>query len=187
MKFSKREIFDLLKAWILISIAFTILYKGIISDSYALLFLASLLTAGLGFLLHELAHKFFAQKYNYYAEFKAFDFMLLFAILFSFFGFIIAVPGAVFIHGRITKKRAGIISLAGPLTNIMLGILFFVLLNLNFFTLVSDLGFRINSYLALFNMLPIFALDGKSVFRWNKMAYFIALIAALFLVFLQFV
>ena len=187
MRFSKREIFDLAKAWILISIAFTILFRNSLNQNYSLIFIISLLTAGIGFLLHELAHKFIAQRYNYYAEFRSFDHMLILAIIFSFFGFIFAAPGAVFINGNITKRKNGIISLAGPLTNIVLSILFFILMNLNILTDVSNFGFRINSLLALFNMLPFFSFDGKKVFDWNKLIYTITVLIALFLVFMQFV
>jgi len=47
-------------------------------------------------------------------------------LLFSLFGFIIAAPGAVFIRGMITRERNGKISLAGPMTNIVLAILFLI-------------------------------------------------------------
>ncbi|MBI2670416.1 hypothetical protein HYX18_00335 [Candidatus Woesearchaeota archaeon] len=188
MKFSKREIFDLVKAWVLISIAFTILFSDL-SRNYFLLFIVSLVTAGLGFLLHELAHKYIAQKYKYEAEFHAFNLMLLLAILFSFFGFIIAAPGAVFIKsikGKITKRKHGIISLAGPLTNIILAIIFLIFSMLNISPLISEMGFRINSFLAFFNMLPFFVLDGSKVFRWNKFVFTLTILVSLILIVMQF-
>ena len=186
MKFSKPEIFDLLKAWILISIAFTILYSDI-SKNYLWIFMISLLTAGIGFLLHEIAHKIVAQRYGLYAEFKSFDIMLAFAVLLSFFGFIIAAPGAVFIQGNVTKKKNGIISLVGPLTNIILAILFFALFKLEILTTLTKLGFVINSYLAMFNMIPFFMFDGKKVFDWNKVVFSIVFLISIALVFLQYV
>jgi Zn-dependent protease len=186
MKFSKREIFALLKAWIVISLAFAILfYDG--KTNYFIVFLASLLTAGLGFLLHELAHKLIAQRYKLYAEFHSFDFMLLLALAFSFFGFIFAAPGAVFIHGEINKKKNGIISMAGPLTNIGLAIIFFIMLKFNFISFISEFGFRINSLLALFNMIPIMSFDGHKVLEWNKIVFTSIITIAALLVLLQFV
>ena len=98
MKFSHREIKDLFYAGIMISLAFAILlsggYKALFSFDIGLIFafVISFFTAGIGFLLHELMHKYIAQKYKLGAEFHAFYNMLWLALLFSLFGFIIAAP-----------------------------------------------------------------------------------------------
>ncbi|PIN80923.1 metalloprotease, partial [Candidatus Woesearchaeota archaeon CG10_big_fil_rev_8_21_14_0_10_30_7] len=60
MKFSHKEIFDLVKAWVIISFAFAIVFKNA-GDVFINIVLMSLITVGAGFLLHELAHKFVAQ------------------------------------------------------------------------------------------------------------------------------
>ncbi|MDP6648058.1 MAG: hypothetical protein QGH34_01545, partial [Candidatus Woesearchaeota archaeon] len=69
---SEKEIKDILKAWIVISAAFAILLSDSIfsSDFYAK-FIISSLTVGIGFLLHELGHKFVAQRYGCFAEFRS--------------------------------------------------------------------------------------------------------------------
>ena len=86
---------------------------------------------GLGFLLHQLAHKFVAQKYGCVAEFRAFDQMLYLAVGLAFFvGFIFAAPGAVMIRGYVDRRKNGIISIAGPAVNIMLAVIFLILLNI---------------------------------------------------------
>ncbi|MBI4141594.1 metalloprotease, partial [Candidatus Woesearchaeota archaeon] len=127
MRFSQREILDLTRAWLLLSIAFAILFTGFSLDArFLVAVVVSGFTAGIGFLLHELAHKYVAQKYNCHAEFHAFDQMLWIAVFLSFFGFIFAAPGAVFIQGRITPRKNGHISIAGPLTNVIIGIVFFI-------------------------------------------------------------
>ena len=95
MKFSKREIRDLFLAWVILSIAFAVLFSGfrsLFSSVFLTFFGASALTAGIGFLLHELAHKLVAQRYGLFAEFKAFYGMLLIAVGLAFFGFIFAAP-----------------------------------------------------------------------------------------------
>ncbi|MEK6935602.1 MAG: metalloprotease [Nanoarchaeota archaeon] len=188
MIFSRREIKDLLIAWLTISLAFAILFVGI-KNLFSSLFLISLVisafTVGIGFLLHELMHKYIAQKYGLRAEFYAFYRMLFLALAFSVFGFIIAAPGAVTIQGRITKEKNGKISLAGPLTNIILAILF--LIPLLFFKteeilgLFFNYGLTINSLLALFNLIPIMPFDGRKVYEWNKEVYVITVIFALVL------
>ena len=124
---SKLEIQELVKAWLAISIAFTILLGyGALGEDLPLghVFILSLLTVGLGFLLHELAHIFTALFYNCLAELRADNGMLALAIGMSFFGFVFAAPGAVMIQGFITYRENGIISVAGPITNILLAILF---------------------------------------------------------------
>ncbi|MAE13758.1 hypothetical protein CMO92_04280 [Candidatus Woesearchaeota archaeon] len=183
MKFSKTELKELAKAWIAISVAFGILIRpGSVSEpSFLISILLAALTVGLGFFLHELAHKYFAQKYKCFAEFRAHDGMLVLAILMSFFGFIFAAPGAVIISGYVDKKRNGIISVAGPITNLVLAIIFALLLPI--LGSIAYYGFLINAWLGLFNMIPLGNFDGTKVLAWNKGVYAITLIIALFLVF----
>ena len=167
---SEIEIRDILKAWAAISIAFAIALSSGLSDFYAKFIIASL-TVGIGFLLHELGHKAVAQRYGCFAEFRSFDSMLLLAIAMSFFGFIFAAPGAVMISGRVNSKKNGIISAAGPVVNLILGLIFLILTFLplpNLFKPVAYYGFVINSWLALFNMIPLWLFDGYKIFRWNK-------------------
>ena len=136
-------------------------------------------TAGLGFVLHELAHKFVAQHYGCIAEFRAFDKMLYLAVgLAAVIGWIFAAPGAVMIAGRISKNKYGKVSLAGPMVNIVFALIFmgfsFLFVG-EFVGKIIAFGFLINAWLALFNMLPVWVLDGKKVLSWNKTVYFITL------------
>ena len=99
------------------------------------------------------------------------------------FGFIIAAPGAVFIKGRITKNKNGKISLAGPLTNLILALIFLVLIlfldSEGIFRMFLKFGFTINSLLAVFNMIPAGLFDGKKVYDWNKKIYALVLIISI--------
>ena len=136
MRFSNKEIKDLFLAWILISLTFAFFFIGgynklifekqLFSQSFILILIGSFLTGGIGFILHELAHKYIAQGYKLNAEFRAFYNMLWLSIAFSLAGFIIAAPGAVIIKGFITREKNGKISLAGPMTNYIVGIVFLV-------------------------------------------------------------
>lgn len=186
MRYSNVEVRDLVKAWFAISLAFAIAFLGLSFD-YRFLFgiLVSAFTVGIGFLLHELAHKYFAQKYRCWAEFRANNFMLLLAVVFSFFGFVFAAPGGVFIRGKVNAKKNGIISLAGPVTNIILGLLFMLIMiaTIEPIRKIAYYGMYINFWLALFNMIPFFPFDGSKVFRWNKTVYGVAVAVALVLVF----
>ncbi|MBD3361717.1 hypothetical protein GF358_02915 [Candidatus Woesearchaeota archaeon] len=181
-----RELKDLVKAWFIISLAFAIAFsRGRLFDPAILVvFLSSAFTVGLGFILHELAHRYFARKYGAHAEFYANNTMLGLALLFSFFGFIFAAPGAVVIRGYLTKRKYGHISLAGPAMNILLGIVFLVIaLFIPESSVVTKPGMMINFWLALFNMLPFPIFDGFKVLRWNKIVYGIVLGFCVVLVF----
>lgn len=189
MRFSRKELKDLWFAGFMISLAFAILLSGgyrILSRAdfgVVIAFVIAFFSAGIGFLLHELMHKYVAQSYGLWAEFRAFNSMLWLALLFSLFGFIIAAPGAVFIHGLITRERNGRISLAGPVTNIVLGILFLILLiffgNNGFLRYFFETGLTINALLGAFNMIPVMPFDGAKVIAWDKVVYFVTLTIAL--------
>ena len=188
---SQKEIFDILKAWLAISLAFAILLNNGISPNAKFLgfMLVSAFTVGTGFLFHELSHKLVAQRYGCRAEFRSFDAMLVFAIAMSFFGFVFAAPGAVFIAGKVTKKRNAIISAAGPITNIAIALVFLaLLLALPGSSIASafSYGFMINSWLALFNLIPFFNFDGVKVLAGNKVLYAVLLAASLGLMGLQY-
>ena len=77
----------------------------------------SLLTVGIGFILHEMAHKFTAIRYGYWAEFRKDNSMLLVAVaLASLVGFVFAAQGATVIYsnsadGRgLSREQNGMIS-----------------------------------------------------------------------------
>ena len=183
---SETEIIDLLKAWIVISIAFAVVLRSSFSYNFYLVFIIASLTVGTGFLLHELGHKIVAQRYGCLAEFRSFDNMLILALVMSFFGFVFAAPGAVMISGRINSRKNGVISIAGPLVNIGLALIFLLLAFSqpeNLFKVIAYYGFMINSWLALFNMIPFWLFDGYKVWKWSKAAYFsIAAVAFLLVV-----
>ena len=185
-KFSKKELIDLGKAWIAISFAFAIVIQGF---SFTTEFLSALLissiTVGLGFLLHELAHKFLAQKYGCIAEFRSNDKWLIIAIFMSFLGFIFAAPGGVAIQGHIDKIRYGRISAAGIIANMVLALSFLILFILTPLRQIAFYGLFINSLLAIFNLIPIWGFDGHKILKWNKKIYGIMIVAAITLIIIQ--
>jgi len=179
---SEKEIRDILKAWLLVSFAFAVVLSGSVftSEFYAK-FIISSLTVGVGFLLHELGHKIVAQRYGCLAEFRSFDSMLLLAVLMSFFGFVFAAPGAVMIAGHVSKRKSGWISAAGPIVNLLLAAVFLALTFVHLPPLLAATafyGFTINSWLALFNMIPFGLFDGKKILGWSRIAYGLIVAAA---------
>ncbi|MBO6109671.1 MAG: site-2 protease family protein [Methanobrevibacter sp.] len=178
-KFTLSEVRDLLIAFFFISLCFGILYSGRDMNALANILPMVMVGVGLGFILHELGHKFVSMRHGYWAEFKIWPQGILFALVTSFFGFVFAAPGAVYTYANyITDEINGKISVAGPVVNIILALIFLLIATWVYrsaFTdqnaltifIVCTLGYSINSYLAVFNMLPIGNLDGSKVMRWN--------------------
>jgi Zn-dependent protease len=154
----------------------------------------ALVTVGIAFILHEMAHKFTAIHFGYWAEFRKDDFMLLAALLMSILvGFVFAAPGATVVYtngqdGRgLSRKEDGIISAAGPAINLLLCIPFAALIYLaggisalasgSLLAVIGLAGIQINAMIATFNMLPISILDGNKVMAWS-IPVFIVLIGA---------
>lgn len=182
IRFSRRELFDLSVAWLALGIAFTVFFwRDVVTDLFfgraaisgaAMLLAVSMGTVGIGFLLHELAHKIAAIQFGRVAEFRADYGMLAFAILAGYAGFLFAAPGAVYHTGRqITARQNGLIAVAGPLTNLALAVLFVPLALSGRLQFVGQLGVSVNLVLAAFNMLPFGPLDGKKVLGWNLIVF----------------
>lgn len=124
------------------------------------------------FLLHELAHKLTAQHYGLWAEFRLSLFGALITLLSIVSPIKLISPGAVMIVGPMSKEVGGKTSLAGPLTNIVLSILFLIFAYLSpFAKIVPMLGAAFSAWIALFNLIPFGVLDGSKVFGWNKTAW----------------
>ncbi|TQQ81132.1 metalloprotease [Halonotius terrestris] len=180
-EFSTREVRDLLVAWAALGVAFTIFFAGggpnvaaLLGPSLAVLLGVSLLTAGVAFLLHEIAHKVVAVNYGQVAEFRADYSMLFLAIMSALLGFIFAAPGAVHHRGYLSEREHGHIAIAGPVMNLVLAVVFLpvylggVGLNLGLLVLLGQLGIIVNLFLAAFNLVPYGPLDGKTVIAWSK-------------------
>ena len=192
-RFTGKEIRDLIISFIVIALGFTILYSNGDYSHITLIFPVVMIGVGAGFIFHELGHKFVAMHYGYYEEYELWPTGLLIALASSFFGFIFAAPGAVVIYSNgMEEKTNGIISIAGPIVNIILGLIFFLILgSLGNFVytetgaivyLICVLGTRINFFLAAFNILPIPPLDGSKVMAWSVPIWLITFAIAAILV-----
>lgn len=180
--FGSVEVQHLLIAWLVIGFCFSV--GAIFSPRFVDTFTVALLTVGLGFIGHELAHKFTAQRYGCLAEFRVWPWGLAMALVFALVSrgqFIFAAPGATYItpiassfglgYG-ISRKENGLISLAGSIVNIALATSFLFLIGFGgFLGLIGTQGYGVNLWLAAFNLLPFGPLDGQKVFSWNRLVW----------------
>ncbi|OYT60043.1 peptidase M50 [Euryarchaeota archaeon ex4484_178] len=172
-RFYPEEIRDIAIAIATLTVSFAILISpfpyGAPSFMHFIVAFIAVITA---FFLHEMAHKFMAFKYGYPAAFKAWKTGLMIALLSSFFGFLFAAPGAVYIYGYPTREENGKISTAGPATNITAGFLFLLLSlilsgwNIYMAAILIYVA-HLNFFLALFNTIPIGPMDGLKILNWN--------------------
>jgi Zn-dependent protease len=141
-------------------------------------FLAIFISA---FLVHELAHKFLAQYYGSWAEFRAqISGLLITAIsALPIMPFKFIAPGAVMV-GLSDGKKFGRVALIGPLTNLVMGFSFLLLsLFYSSYNPYFTIGASFNGWIAMFNLIPLGVLDGQKIFDWNKLVWGITMAAAM--------
>ncbi len=185
---------ELLLAWAGTTVAYAIVQAGaanLLSGIFVQALAISGVVCGLGFVFHELAHRIVARHYGAQAHFVADKRWLGMSILIAFAGFFIAAPGAVWHRGRLTLQQGGLIALAGPVTNLVLAVLFIFLLPVlvlanqreDWVVSLCVTGVRLNAWLGLFNMIPAGPFDGAKVLAWNKVVFGVTVAVAFVLTF----
>jgi Zn-dependent protease len=190
-EFSKIEMQHIILSVCVLTLAFSFALTGnnVLSGFYNLSsFFSGLLMSFLGiitaFFFHELSHKFIAQKYGLWAEYRMYPYGLLLALSISIIiGFVFAAPGAVMFRGNARIFETGKIAAVGPLANIVIAIIIFPFYIILFYetSLSHIFGFicLINSVLATFNLIPFGPLDGVKIIKWNATVWIILLIISI--------
>ena len=212
ISFGRREIRDLLLASLVLSAGMALVLGGRRGDPltfptgldsfdwpafFTILPFAALATIP-AFILHELAHKLVAQKKDLAAEFLVHPWGLSLAMLSPFLlKVLLAAPGVVEIYDeralrdeeltaverRAQRQDAGIISIVGPVVNLILAYGAFLLDGVfpgvrvpaseasGIGNTAFELIMVINLVLAAFNMLPVNPFDGRKILRWSLLAF----------------
>jgi len=201
-KFSGIEIRHLLISMVVLTVAFTFALTGnnlITGLSYGFDFgkipyglavtFFGIVTA---FFFHEISHKFIAQKYSLWAEYRMFPQGLSFALFLGLLTpFVFAAPGAVMFMGGSRYHETGKIAMAGPLANIIvamisLPIYLFVVFESQILGQIFGFICLINAFLAVFNLLPFGPLDGVKIIRWSPTVWIVSLIIAIIILMIIF-
>jgi hypothetical protein len=116
---------------------------------------------GLGTFVHELFHKLVALPYDPGAK----------------------ITGSAVQHKRLPLRQSGIISLAGPIGSILTSLSFLALAQVTqgFFLEIVSFGFFINAILGAYNLIPLHPFDGKSIYAWSKIIWFLAFATSMLL------
>jgi Zn-dependent protease len=138
------------------------------------------------FLVHEIAHKVMAQKSGMWAEFRLITWSAVLTLVSVFLPFKMIAPGAMMIGGSPPSAKNMIkIAIAGVITNMIFAVTFLGLafgLPSNAYTGMLFFSAYINSFMAVFNLVPFGVLDGYKIYMLNKKVWVLAFTPAVSLI-----
>jgi Zn-dependent protease len=170
--FSPKEVKHLTVAVLLVLAVgmLSFLYGSILPvASLAISVIAFTVILTVSFFIHEMAHKITAQRRGLWSEFRLTLWGSVVTLIFAFLPIKFISPGAVMIAGAADRKEIGEISIAGPIINILLSMLFLgtAFVSGPYFPIFL-FGSFFNAYIAAFNLVPLGILDGQKIFSWSK-------------------
>ena len=158
-----------------------LLQWGLENNSFIGFLIIYFLVLGVSFFTHELSHKFAAIKFGARASYHISREGLFFTLISLFIGFPILAIGAVFWWGEAaySTRLRGRVSAAGPISNLILIGLSYILIGISvmigpssldlsiFLFQIGSMSVTLNIFIGLFNLIPIGVLDGAKVLDWD--------------------
>jgi len=149
---------------------------NLIETVTATIFLSSMYL--ITFLIHEFGHRQVAKHFGMQTKFRLFKWGVIMTAICIFLPIKFALPGAVVVIGlENISRETGLCKLAGPLTNLVFGL---ILLALALIQIIPDpfnswilTSASFNFMLGAFNMLPFGILDGDNIKKWNPKVWLI--------------
>jgi len=201
-RFSSTEIRDLAIASVLVILVGISIFGNSLGIFNAIAIVGNLIGIGLwwlvvgtiamflaSFMAHEMAHKFVAQNYGMWSEFRMTSMGYYLSAMAIIFSLPIFGTGVVYTSGTTNIEHSGKSNLAGPMTNFLIAA-GLAIISIMFFALGFSLfpigvllryGVQLNAFLGLFNMIPIQPFDGATVRYWNSRVWLGVTIGLLFM------
>lgn len=183
-----------------LSILITMLSISLVFGSNYLLmgefigFIIVSLVTSLAVIVHELSHKYTAISLGCYSKYVLHPTGLVLTLVSAipFMPIKIIMPGVTLVfpytYDPYSLRRVnGITSLAGPLSNILLAIFSAIAINVAYsqmpliLKLALAVSLSVNSWIALFNLIPVPPLDGSKVISWNILVWLLLFALSLLL------
>ena len=126
-----------------------------------------------------------ARRMDMYSQYKIWIPGIILSVFSSLANFVFAAPGYIDFslkyyerYGKkqtgITVRQMGLVAQSGTFYNLIAGLVFMAL-SFNGVFIFSAIA-KINFYIAFFNLLPIFKLDGVKLIRWKPLLWLSLLI-----------
>ncbi|MFW9793292.1 MAG: AN1-type zinc finger domain-containing protein [Candidatus Thorarchaeota archaeon] len=143
----------------------------------------------LSFMAHELAHKFVAQHYGMWSEFRMTSMGYILSTMAILFSVPIFGTGIMYTSGTTNREHDAKSNLAGPFTNFVIAvsllivaiILRLIMPSLGFALFLFQYGVQLNAFLGLFNMIPFQPFDGATVREWSNKVWLAQVIGLVFM------
>jgi Zn-dependent protease len=139
--------------------------------------------AGITWIIHELAHYYFANRYGTQTELRFWGIGSLALVLTTLlFGVAFGSPARIIINNsdKLEKNKIGIINLAGPIISLVLSIIFALLILLGRdYAFIGVRGLPISMIACVFSLIPIEPMEGKKVLEWNEEIWALIFLPAL--------
>ncbi len=200
IKFTKEEIRNLLISIIVISTLFTINMTqkiGWTNTEIINILIITLILFSISFIAKIYSQKYLARKYHYHIEYKIWGYGIIFAIVTMLLNIFIITPGyfKYGLYDRIaTEEEKAKIAIIGPAANMILAVIFLIALIILKSTLTTSaiiklamlIGFYINTYMAVFNLIPFMALDGIKIVEYDLKMWIVPMIISVVLLIITF-
>jgi PKD repeat protein len=182
--FSPSEVLVIEVAIIMVALAFLLADRAELTLETVLIYI---LVGAISVVLHDFAHRYFATRHGHDADTQFWGLGTIIMFLTAWLygnAFAQSYRSLVQREGEDEPRELGIEMVAGPCVSIILMVLFLALVSLGgIFAVAGGVGFTINLITAVYSLMPIETMDGRAIWKWNRVIYlalFIPMIAFYF-------
>ena len=182
--FSPSEVLVIEVAIIMVALAFLLADRVELTLETVLIYI---LVGAISVFLHDFAHRYFATRHGHDADTQFWGLGTIIMFLTAWLygnAFAQSYRSLVQRGGEDEPRELGIEMVAGPCISIILMILFLALVSLGgIYAVAGGVGFSINLITAVYSLMPIETMDGRAIWKWNRVIYlalFIPMIAFYF-------